>query len=131
MKVFSLSDKETAQMCRQLIRLDGECASLSWSRSIQDIPEDIQNALDAVQDFLKNRVHAICADSPLQLDLTPEQEDTIFAVCRKSANLRRVLGSGVVLAGEESIIVKEELLSMGELKMIQELLGADNNLVFF
>lgn len=131
MNLFLLEDTNQAQICRQMILLNGECASLQWSRTIQDVPANVSEALETVQDFLKGRIEAICGTAAQTVELSEAQEQALFAAFKTSRELKELLGSGVVLAGEESEIVQRELLSVPELRAVKDALGLGKHLVLF
>lgn len=131
MNLFLLDSKEAAMVCRQLTRLDADCASLLWSRSIPSVPENVSEALETIQEFTKEKLCEICADGVRELTWSDGQAETLFAAFQKSAQLKAIMGSGVVLAGEEAETVQRELAGFPELASIAELLRTGKNLVLY
>lgn len=129
MKLYSLASSEAAQACRQLIRLSNDCASLQWSQTIRDIPDDILDALDMVKDFTESRLEAFCTEGKLVRALD-EGEDALWHQCaRSSETMRQILGSCVILSGKEAQEVRESLKGTKKLYFITEELRPGQSLV--
>ena len=131
MTLFLLEDTNQAQICRQMILLNGEYASLQWSRTIQGIPANVSEALETVQDFLRDRMEAICGTAIQAVELSETQERALFAAFKTSKELRDTMGSGVVFAGEENEIVQRELPPIPELQAVKNALSLGKHLVLF
>ena len=129
MKLFLVNDQEAAQACRQLIRLNSDCSRLQWSRSIKGIPEDVLDALETVQDFSGRKLEEICSSAVKKTELTEEQEQILLSAFKKSKDLKKIVGSGVVLAGEEAKAVQTELCAVPELQIITDMLKLGKHLV--
>ena len=129
MKLFLLKDEEAARACRQLIRLDSDCSRLQWSKSIKGIPEDVLEALETVQDFSSRRMDEICSFAVKKAELTEDQEQLLLSAFKKSEDLKKIAGSGVVLAGEEAKAVQTELCAVPELQIITDMLKLGKHLV--
>lgn len=129
MKLYVLDSADTAQVCRLLIRLNNDCASLQWSRTIGDIPNNVLDGFETVQSYAESKLSDFCAQGKLLRELT-EDEETLWHNWSKSAEtLRRSMGSGVVLAGKEAQTVREALGNISEATFILEALGSGQNLV--
>ena len=129
MKLYALKNKEAAQVCRQLIRLSGDCASLRWSRAIRDIPDEVLEALETVQSYAETRLGIFCAEGKLVRELSDSEEALWHRCSRSSETLRRLLGGGVVLAGDEAETVREALADIPEARFVLEALDSAQNLV--
>lgn len=129
MKLFLVNDQEAAQACRQLIRLNSDCSRLQWSRSIKGIPEDVLDALETIQDFSGRKLEEICSSAVKKTELTEKQEQILLSAFKKSKDLKKIAGSGVVLAGEEAKAVQTELCSVPELQIITDMLKLGKHLV--
>lgn len=129
MKLYTLKSADAAQACRQLIRLSNDCASLSWSRTIRDIPDDVLGALETVQSYAETQLEVLCAEGKLVRELS-EDEETLWHQCaRRSETLRRFLGSCVVLSGGEAQAVRSALAGVPEARFIVEALDSAQSLV--
>lgn len=128
MNLFLLCDGESAVMCRQLLRLKAECASLSWSRRIS-VPEHVADALDTIQQFAEQKLNELCTEDACAAQWGDEQDEALFAAFRESEPLKSILGGGVVLAGEEAETVQRELARFPKLTSIAELFRTGKNLV--
>lgn len=129
MKLYALKSTDAAQVCRQLIRLSNDCASLQWSRTIRDLPDGVQEALETVQGFAQARLEAFCAEGDLVRELS-NSEEALWHQCSKSSEtLRRLLGSSVVLAGDEAQTVREALAGFPEARFIADAIDSNQSLV--
>lgn len=131
MKLYVLDSASAAQTCRLLIRLNNDCASIQWSNTIQNIPNDVQDGLETVQNYAESKLRDICAQGRLLQELTKEEESTWHTWSRSADSLRWSMGSGVVLAGKEAQVVRETLGNIPEASFIIEALRGGENLVLF
>ena len=129
MKLYTLKSTDDALACRQLIRLSNDCASLQWSRTIRDIPDEVLEALETIQSYTETRLGDFCAEGKLIRELS-DSEEALWHQCSKhSGTLRRLLGSGVVLAGDEAQTVRETLAEIPKTHFIVEALDSAQSLV--
>lgn len=129
MKLYALKCVDAAQVCRQLIRLSSDCASLKWSRSIRDLPDEVQDALETVQDYAETRLEEFCTEGELIRELSDDEETLWHQCSKRSETLRRLMGSGVILAGDEAKTVREALTEISEARFIVESLDIAQSLV--
>lgn len=109
--------------------LSNDCASLQWSQVIQDVPDDVSEALETIQCYTESRLGAFCAEGRLVRTLS-EDEETLWHQCTKRSGIvRQILGSCVILAGKESQMVQEALAEAPEAHFITEELSGGQNLV--
>ena len=129
MKLYVLDRTDAAQTCRLLIRLGNDCASLQWSHTIRDIPEDTLEGLETVQSYAERMLEHFCAQGKLFRELTEEEESLWHQWSKNAEALRQIMGSSVVLAGKESQIVREALRNVKEAAFLLEALDGEQNLV--
>ncbi|MBD5512050.1 MAG: hypothetical protein HDR08_12505, partial [Lachnospiraceae bacterium] len=60
MKIYATTNKTDAEQLRQLFILNSECVKLHWSTSINDVPENVINALETIESFVEARVCEKC-----------------------------------------------------------------------
>ena len=128
MKVYFVDDVDAALLCRQLIQLGADCAKLQWSKQVTDIPETVYNALSTVQSFAEEKLHELCPEENLAVELTEDEENAVVSVGKSSEQLRKTVGSGVVLAGIEATELQQELLQFAGAECILELLDCGKSL---
>lgn len=129
MKLYAMDRADAAQACRLLIRLNNDCASLQWSCNIQDIPDDVQGGIEAVQNYVEGKLKEFCSQGKLIRELTEKEESLWHQWSKRTDTLRRSLGSGVVLTGKEAQAVQEALGTVPEASFILEALSERQNLV--
>lgn len=86
-------------------------------------------ALETVQDFSGRKLEEICSSAVKETELTEEQEQILLSAFKKSEDLKKIAGSGVVLAGEEAKAVQTELCAVPELQIITDMLKMGKHLV--
>lgn len=86
-------------------------------------------ALETVQDFSSRRMDEICSSAVKKAELTEDQEQLLFSAFKKSEDLKKIMGSGVVLAGEEAKAVRTKLCAVPELQIITDMLKPGKHLV--
>lgn len=129
MKLYALDSADTARACRLLIRLSNDCASLQWSDTIRDVPDDVLDGIETVQGYAENRLSDFCAQGKFLRELTEDEESLWHQWSKSSESLRRSMGSGVVLAGEETQAVQEVLGHISKAAFLLESLSRGQNLV--
>ena len=128
MVIYLLESADAAKMCRQLLQLSDGCSLLQWSKNVKNIPTDVLNSLEIIQDFVNEKVYEYCGQNR-HAELSSQGVDYIDSLSQKSDYLKKTLGSGVVLAGEESDKVLAELTESDEIKSVIEALNSGKNLV--
>lgn len=109
--------------------LSNDCASLQWSQVIQDVPDDVSEALETIQCYTESRLGAFCAEGRLVRTLSEDEEALWHQCTKRSEIVRQILGSCVILAGKESQMVQEALAEAPEAHFITEELSGGQNLV--
>lgn len=131
MKIFLISEEEKAKQIRQLQKLNSECIRLYWSRTITDLPEDVRSALDTIEGFVEKKVYEICPEDTLVGSLSGEEWDAVMTLSRKDPELRAILGSCVILAGEEAQKTAELLDGKAVPKVLLDAISSGKNVVLF
>lgn len=129
MKLYLIENVDVANQYYQLLKLNSECAKLQWSRSIKNIPTDVTKSLETVQDYVESKLYENCNENTLVSELSSQEEDYMYSLFKKSETLKKRLGSGVVLAGEQANEVTNELSGIEELKKITDALNSGKNLI--
>lgn len=129
MKIYLIDDVDSALLCRQLIQLSADCARLQWSKRISDLPNAVDDALDTVQNYAEEKIHELCPEKNMAAELTSDNERALLSAGRSSAQLRRTIGSGVVLAGAEADEVWKEAQGHTEVQFIIDFLKSGKNLI--
>ena len=121
MKLYALDSADTARACRLLIR--------QWSDTIRDVPDDVLDGIETVQGYAESRLSDFCAQGKFLRELTEDEESLWHQWSKSSESLRRSMGSGVVLAGEETQAVQEVLGHISKAAFLLESLSRGQNLV--
>lgn len=102
MKIYSISNEENAIQIKQLIRLSAECTRLQWSRNIKKIPRDVMQALERVEGFASERIDELCQGASYSYELSSKDEDDLMRLLKETPEIRDIIGSGVIMKGDES-----------------------------
>jgi len=121
------AEQDVVMLCRQLLRLNEDCVRLQWSKAVGALPEEVSDALYTVRDFIEAKLHQLCPDAALEL--TDQEESALLVLVRSSQELRKSIGSGVVLAGDEAGAVQTALRDRAELSRLLEPLASGKSLV--
>lgn len=129
MKIYIVEDKNLARKMLQLIKLNAECAKLQWSTTITNIPQDVSNALYTIEDFVEKEVEKDCQCCLGRL--TEEEEDSLMRAIRNEAELKNILGSGVILEGSQIEYVKKIINRVTLPQKVTEAINSGKNVVIF
>ena len=89
----------------------------------------MQDALESVQGYAEARLGDFCAEGELVRELS-DSEEALWHQCSKSSEaLRRIMGSSVILAGDEVQTVREALSAIPKAQFIVETLDSALSLV--
>ena len=131
MKIFLINEEEKAKQIRQLKKLKSECIKLYWSQTITDLPEDVRSALDTIKVFVDQTIGEVCKEDVPVGTLSDEDEDAVVALLRKYPELGAILGSCVILAGEEAEKTAEFLDGKAVPKVLLDAISSGKNVVLF
>lgn len=132
MKIYNISNENSASQIKQLIRLNSECIRLQWSKTIKDVPDDVLDSLENIEDFIKERVEMLCKDSSFQYELSMQEEKNLTRIIKDNPDLRDSIGTGVIVNGIQSETVLKELQQKNNCpKAILESLSRDGNTIIF
>ena len=85
--------------------------------------------LETIQSYTETCLGDFCAEAILVRELS-DSEEALWRQCSKhSETLRRLIGSGVVLAGDEAQTVREAQSDIPDAHFILEALDSAQNLV--
>lgn len=129
MKLYLVDDSDSALACAQLIRLGAECAKLQWSRKIPDIPEDVTKALATIQEYAESKTIALCGNNSFFAELDEETEDHLLSLFKKSDVLKRIVGSSVIMAGNQSKVVLKEIKGDKKLEILTDAISSGKSVI--
>lgn len=129
MKLYLVDDSDSALACAQLIRLGAECAKLQWSRKIPDIPEDVTKALATIQEYAESKTIAFCGNNSFFAELDEETEDHLLSLFKKSDVLKRIVGSSVIMAGNQSKVVLKEIKGDKKLEILTDAISSGKSVI--
>ena len=130
MKVYSIKDESVAKQLAQLISLNAECIKLHWSRTITDVPNNVMNALEIIEDYVENVIENKCMGSLIG-ELSQTDEDKMISIIKKNPELRNSIGLGVVYAGTQAKQVNDIAKQTGMPKIICDALELKGNTIIF
>lgn len=131
MKIYLISDDNSAKQIAHLIKLNSECARLHWSKTIKDLSDDVLSALDVIENFSEQKIYETCNEKTLAYSLNEEEEAEIMKLIRNDPELRATLGAGVVMAGEEAKTVSGILSGKTSFEALLSALSSGKNVVLF
>lgn len=129
MKLYLVDDSDSALACAQLIRLGAECAKLQWSRTIPDVPEDVTKALATIQEYAESKTIALCGNKSFFAELDEETEGHLLSLFKKSDVLKRMVGSSVIMAGNQSKVVLKEIKGDKKLEILTDAISSGKSVV--
>lgn len=129
MKLYLVDDSDSALACAQLIRLGAECAKLQWSRTIPDVPEDVTKALTTIQEYAESKTIALCGSNSFFAELDEETEDHLLSLFKKSDVLKRIVGSSVIMAGNQSKVVLKEIKGDKKLEILTDAISSGKSVI--
>lgn len=129
MNIYLVDDRHMAESIAQLLRLNAECARLQWSKTITDIPKRVTESLETIMEYVEKAVRSNCTE--FFSELTDEEEDMITSIIKRYPNLRKTLGTGVVLKGEQQMELQALIKSEGILDKINDALAKGKHIIFF
>lgn len=129
MKLYLVDDSDSALACAQLIRLGAECAKLQWSRTIPDVPEDVTKALTTIQEYAESKTIALCGNNSFFAELDEETEDHLLSLFKKSDVLKRIVGSSVIMAGNQSKVVLKEIKGDKKLEILTDAISSGKSVI--
>lgn len=129
MKLYLVDDTDSALACAQLIRLEAECAKLQWSRTIPDVPEDVTKALTTIQEYAESKTIALCGNNSFFAELNEETEDHLLSLLKKSDVLKRIVGSSVIMAGNQSKVVLKEIKGDKKLEILTDAISSGKSVI--
>lgn len=129
MKLYLVDDSDSALACVQLIRLGAECAKLQWSRTIPDVPEDVTKALTTIQEYAESKTIALCGNNSFFAELNEETEDHLLSLLKKSDVLKRIVGSSVIMAGNQSKVVLKEIKGDKKLEILTDAISSGKSVI--
>lgn len=129
MKIYTIKDDKTAKDILQLLKLNVECARLHWSRSISDVPSNVMGALETIEEYVESKVVGLCGNAISEL--TEDEESAMFQLIKKSENMKKTLGAGVVLKGSQADEVKNTIKTEKEMNKIMEAIESGENVILF
>lgn len=109
MKIYNIPNEQNAAQIKQLICLYTECIKLQWSKTIKDIPNDVLDSMDNIEDFINERIDKLCRNATFQYDLSAQEERDLAEILKKRPILRENIGNGVIMNGTQSEIAIKEL----------------------
>ena len=128
MKIYTTSSKSDAEQLRQLFELNSECAKLHWSRSINDVPDNVINALETIESFVEARV---CERCDFLGELSEDSENMTIELIRNNPKLKETLGTGVITIGSQTDEVKNIIGSCEGMEEIIKALETEKNIILF
>lgn len=129
MKIYTISDDNAIGNILMLIRLSGDCTSLCWSRSINNIPDDIVESIETVGDYAEIKARELCG-SP-KGELTDDEESAMLKLIRENPIIKESLGTCVVRRGKQAQEVSEILKVEKGFEKIQAAIESGENVVIF
>jgi hypothetical protein len=129
LKIYTINDDKEAKNILQLLNLNAECARVHWSRSINNIPTDVMEALETIEEYVESKVAELCG-SPIS-ELTEEEENKMFQLVRNNSTIKNTLGTGVVLRGSQAEEVAKIIRTEKGLDKIQNAIDRGENIVLF
>ena len=129
MNLYIVESKDNSDLIAQLIRLNSECVSLHWSRSISDLSEEVVHSLDVLEDYIDQKIKTLCCDNVVEL--SDEEEKELLDKVKGEPNLRSILGAGVIRSGDEAAKVLELIGNDNKLTKICQAIGSGKTVVLF
>lgn len=128
MNIYTVRDDRTAKDILQLIKLNAECARVHWSRTINNVPANVMNALETIEDYVENKVAELC-DAKV-CELTQAEEDEIIQFIKRNQDLKPSLGAGVIMRNQAAELMRLMEKEDGLDKIMAAIDGVEN-VVFF
>ena len=129
MKIYTIKDDKVATDILLLLKLNGECTRLHWSRSIKDVPYNVMSALETIEEYVEHKVLSICGSE--RSELTEDEESVFLNIIKNNKVLKDTLGTGVVIKGEQARKVKKIIKTEKGMKKIEEAIESGENVVIF
>lgn len=118
MKIYLLKNESVAIQQKLLYNLKSQCTKIEWSKHIKNLPNDVSQSIKILKSFSESFFSENCNDNNTFDELNEQEIELMFSLFRKSTLLKEILGSGVVLSGEEASIVIDELTKINALNKI-------------
>lgn len=129
MKCYVIDNNEIAKNFKQLLKLNAECAKLQWSKTLTNLPQNVNESLSILQEFTEMKIEEECNQTSFVGELSEDIEDMLFKLFRKSNLLKDTLGVGVILSGNEAVDVLEELKKNNVPNSFLQLIKTDKNFI--
>lgn len=128
MKIYITENKSEAEQIKQLLKLNSECAGLHWSRTITDVPDNVMNALETIEQFV-----ASCVQERGKFldELNEDEEKKVISLIRDNPELGKNLGTGVIISGTQSDEVRNLIYSCDGASKILKALETGKNIILF
>lgn len=130
MKLYLIDKQDDAIQLAQLLKLNSECAKLHWSRSIKNIPNEVINSLEVIENYVETKIYDSCNSKNVFGELSDDEEALMFDAFKKTPELRDSLGTGVVLA-DNANKVKELIKGKVIPCIIEKALSTGKSVVLF
>ncbi|WP_310603226.1 hypothetical protein [Anaerosporobacter sp.] len=131
MKIYLLENEEIAKQLCQLLKLNAECAKLHWSCSIKDISNEVINSLTNIETFVENKVFEVCTSENLFSELTKQEEEDLMCTIKEKPELRKIVGTGVILHGKQAEEVNGMLKNNKRVDKLIKAIDSKKNIVIF
>ena len=128
MKIYFIDAENDAVGARQLLRLSADCASIRWSKFLENKPSSLIEALDVIETYVEDKLKEVCNLENDSYILSEKQDEELFASYKKSEVLKNTVGSGVVLVSEFDI-VREEISKYPQLNFLIDAFCCKKNLL--
>ena len=126
MELYLTDERTVASVYRRLTRINTEIEQLKCFKGA-DVPKKVKKSVCEVQDFCEETITNCLEKSELFCKVP--YDNILFEVFKKSAELKKYLGSLCVFNGEESEIVIKELQRLEVLPKISEALSTGKHLL--
>lgn len=127
MKIYITDSKSEAEQLRQLLKLNSECAGLHWSRTITDVPDHVMDALKTIELFVESRVERCEVFD----ELSEAEEEEVIGFIRENPELRKSLGTGVIMDGVQADEVRNIISSCDGVSKILKALETGKKIILF
>lgn len=129
MKIYTIKDEKSATDIRLLLKVNAECARLHWSRSIKDIPSNVTSALETIETYVELKVVGLCGKE--RNELTEDEESSFLSIIKQNNKLKEILGTGVVLKGNQADEVRSIIKTEKGMHKILEAIESGENVIIF
>lgn len=128
MKIYFIDAENDAIGARQLLRLSADCASVRWSKFLENKPSNLIESLDVIETYVEEKLKEVCYSKDDPYILSEKDDKELFTSYKKSEVLKNTVGSGVILVSEFDII-REEIRQYPQLNFLIDAFCCKKNLL--